>query len=472
MDEISQAQAALSRTAAITRVGEDPELRRHVREEGEHFIRLFNGLLRMTRVHDLENRAFEQPSRDLSAMIGRLMDRLGPVHLVAVEDQVYINDIRIPMDRRWEGRTLDSELRRHNVGGVTFTAVPSDHDIRQLVGCFASAPDEEAPRTALMGQIVQRGINGVQLTGIYRFRTSDEAVRTRAAAEPAAERVMGVVEELWSAIAENRLVNPLPARRLVSEVLANPEGLTAEGLLAEAPAATPNGAHAWRVCLISLLLGRVAGLDDAALQDLGLCALFHDAGYAYREGAEAASDDGPGHPGYPPPFERHTTAGARMLLHQRGFSEAKVRRALAALEHHRDFGIADGAVVRERPFLFARVIRIAEDYDNFTHRASVPGHDRPGMSPAEALARMCRAAGRAYDPILLQLLVNVLGRFPPGTLLRLTDGRVVQSVSLVRSPETFDRPLTRVMKTASGAEPGEPMFVDLAQEAQVAGVIR
>lgn len=472
MDEISRAQAAIGRTVALTRVGEDPELRRHVREEGEHFIRLFNGLLRMTRVHDLENRAFEQPSRDLSNMIARLMDKLGPVHLVAVEDQVYINDIRIPMDRRWEGRTLDSELRRHNVGGVIFAAVPNDHDIRQLVGCFASAPDPEAPRTALMSQLIQRGINGLNLTGIYRFRTSDESVRPQSAPEPAGERVMGVVEELWSAIAENRLVNPLPARRLVSEILANPEGLSAEGLLADPPAATPNGAHAWRVCLVSLLLGRVAGLDEGALQDLGLCALFHDAGYAYREGVIKASGDDPGHLGYPPPFERHTTAGARMLLQQKGFSEAKVRRALSALEHHRDFGVNADAVVRERPFLFARVLRIAEDYDNLTHRAEVPGHDRPGMSPAEALARMAHGAGKAYDPILLQLLVNVLGRFPPGTLLRLADGRVVQVASLVRGPESFDRPLCRVLKTASGAEPEEEQGVDLAREGRVAGVIR
>jgi hypothetical protein len=40
--------------------------------------------------------------------------------------------------------------------------------------------------------------------------------------------------------------------------------------------------------------------------------------------------------------------------------------------------------------------------------------------------------------------VNVLGRYPPGTLLELEDGRYARSVSPVRGPETFAAPLVRI----------------------------
>jgi hypothetical protein len=66
------------------------------------------------------------------------------------------------------------------------------------------------------------------------------------------------------------------------------------------------------------------------------------------------------------------------------------------------------------------------------------------VSPADALGAMARAAGTFYHPALAQLLVNVLGRYPPGTLLELEDGRFARAVAPVRSRETFATPLARL----------------------------
>ena len=44
-------------------------------------------------------------------------------------------------------------------------------------------------------------------------------------------------------------------------------------------------------------------------QDLGVCAMFHDVGYAYREGAQPAKSGQPAVPGYAPPLQRHASAG-------------------------------------------------------------------------------------------------------------------------------------------------------------------
>ncbi|RME20556.1 MAG: hypothetical protein D6798_20230, partial [Deltaproteobacteria bacterium] len=162
-----------------------------------------------------------------------------------------------------------------------------------------------------------------------------------------------------------------------------------------------------------------------------------------------------------PPTARHPGAGARLLLQQRGFHEAKIRRVLAALEHHRDFDDPRG-----RPSLFARILRICEDYDNLV---------RPrggGQSPPDALARMVAGAGTRFDPVILQVFINVLGAWPPGTLLQLEDGRIVRSLSVARSAETWDRPLCRLEVQADGVRiEGEDWRVDLALEGEVAGSI-
>ena len=77
---------------------------------------------------------------------------------------------------------------------------------------------------------------------------------------------------------------------------------------------------------------------------------------------------------------------------------------------------------------------------------------------------MSRAAGRLYQPALAQLMVNVLGRYPPGPLLELDDGRFARSVSPVRSPETFAQPLIRVYDLRTRALSGEREDLALAGE--------
>lgn len=468
MDDLLVAQERLGRALSIAAVGEDPQVRKKVREEGEQFVRLLNGLLRLTRTHDLTNQAFEAPCREFGALVGRLIELLGVVHLVMVEDQVYINEIRIRLDKATDDRrALDSELRRHNVGGLTFHEGLSGVEAKAAIACFAARHEGNAPRTALVESLVREGLDRkVELTGIYRYRTTGEAVVDVAQeTHRIAERALNVVEEFWDAASANRLQNALPARRVVTELL--DAGVGAEGLLEEADRPSVHGLHAWRVCQLSLLMGRGVGLGEAELQDLGLCALFHDVGYAAREGSTPARDGRPAEPGYAPPFERHAAAGARLLLAHRGFSEAKVRRALGILEHHRD-----ASDPRGRPCLFARIVRIADDYETLIRAYLPPGAPRPGLSPAEALARMARHVPQRYDMALLQLLINHLGRFPPGTRIQLTDGRVVKVTSGVRSPGTFDKPRTVVVRQADGTVPTEEIVVDLAVEGQVARVLR
>ena len=138
-------------------------------------------------------------------------------------------------------------------------------------------------------------------------------------------------------------------------------------------------------------------------------------------------------------FERHAAVGARLMLRQRGFHEAKTRRVLAVLQHHRD---ANDPL---RPGLFGRILRVAEDYDTLARRGGK-------LPPTMALAGMLKWAGTRYDAVLLQLLVNALGAYPPGTLLRLEDGRVVRSVTPARGPETFAQPLARCLRLADGSE--------------------
>jgi hypothetical protein len=428
-DDLGRAQEALARALGRARIGEDRALANQVRELGERLAHLLSGLLRMTRLHSPDNSAFNKPVEDLHTTLVQLQDLLGSVHLVAVEDQVYVNDIRIRSGEKASSmRELGAELQRHNVGGITFHLPLDGPGIRALIGCLGGAPAAAEPRNTLVRALHAAGVKGLELAGRFRFRMASEEQGETSDPRDFVSRALTATDEAFQNLAAGRVPNPLPLRRLVTELLERDP--STEELWTEPAEAPPYALHQLRVAQLALLIGRGTGLSQSVLQDLGVAALYHDCGYA----AGGAASEGVG-----VSFERHAAAGARLMLRQRGFHEAKMRRVLAVLQHHRD------ASDRLRPGLFGRILRVAEDYDTLSRRSGK-------LTPTMALAAMLRWAGTRYDAALLQLLINALGAYPPGTLLRLADGRVVRSAAPARGPDAFARPLARCLRLPDGGE--------------------
>lgn len=453
-DVLTEAQDSLGKALDQARAGEDRALAQQVREGGEQIVRLLTGLLRLTRTHLPDNHAFDQPTQDFSAVLARMIDLLGPLHMVCVEGQVYLNDVRIRMDDRVGGGSdLAEELKRHGCGGLSFGLPFDQAGVRRLIATLSAKPSSERPLGSLQAALRDADLASVTVAGLFRLRLTGETGPAQAPDKKEIRetltRAAGQVTEAWNNLADAKVPNPLPVRRLVNE-LVDGSNDTEALLEAEEGMTGTGGAHAQhslRVTTLAVLIGREIGLSSASLADLGVAAMFHDSGYAARED------------GFALPFARHGTAGARMLLKQRGFHQAKIKRLLVAIEHHRP--------ITERPTLYSRIVHVADDFDTLTR----PRAHGPLMSPDQAIARMAAAGGRLYDPMILQALINRVGRYPPGTLLELTDGRWVISISGARTPETFEKPLCRIVRQADGEAATEGARVDLAVEGEVARVL-
>jgi hypothetical protein len=445
LDDLLLAQKRLGHVIERAGIGEDRQLARSVRDKGEAFANIFYGTLRMTRLYDLNNETFNRPLGELAQLSRWLLDQLGVMHLVTVEQQVYLNDIRIRFKAmESSAQQLGVELRRHNVGGISiFEVLSSSHMLQLLAGLAAEPASETERRTALCAELSRHGVKGIELTGVNRYLMGgEEGALDQDVAEwqEVLGRAVEVVEEMWNNAAAGRVINPLSLRRAVVELLA--AGVENEGLWADVPGETEHGKHAVQVARVALAIGSAIGLSDKGMQDLGVAALAHDVGYAAH-----------GH--YPsskgkPSLAAHLSDGALVMLRQRGFHDAKLQRILASMYHHHDY-----IHVRDLPSLFARIVRLAEDFDNLTSRRG------GGRSPAAALALMASGAGSAYDPLLMRAMINRLGRYPPGTRLKLADGRVVRTLSLVRE-NNFDKPRVRT---------SEGRVVELAAAAPVQGIV-
>lgn len=435
MDELARAQAELARALGRARAGEDRELAQRVREGGESVAHLLAGLLKMTRVHAPENQAFDAPVAEIGRALAALVELLGTVHLVTVEDQIYVNDVRIRTDGKGGAGELGPELRRHGAGGLTFHAPLSDASFRALVRALAAPSAQAAPRAALLARLQEAGVGAVEPAGVFHFRM-DEGTERRPP-EELVRRMLSLVGETWSNLEAGRALNPLPLRRGVMELL--DAGLGAPAFWGGFPSdAAPHAVHAFEVATLALTVARASAFGPGFLQDLGIAALLHDTGYLARgKGDDAAA------------YAHHPLEGARALLRQRGFGEAKVRRLRAVLEHHRD-----QATSGARPSAAGAILRLAEDYANVVRLYGAK------VLRSDALGAMRKGAGTLYHPALPQVLVNVLGRFPPGTLLELEDGRRGRVAAPARSQELWDRPLVRILDPRTGQPVGG--LLDLA----------
>ena len=437
MDELARAQESLGRSIGRARAGEDPQLAGIVREKGEQMVGLLFGLLRTSRAYAPDNPALNQPLAELTSAIGRLAQLLGALHLVAVEEQVYLNEIRVrtPQQGR-DGRSLAAELAVHEAGGLTFISAPSEAQVRALLQCLNAKPAPERPRAVLRQALVARGVDNVEPALLHRFRLSGDAAKAAPAdrLEPMDLVTRGVelVEDIWDGVAEGRRMNILPLRRVVTDLLELGPGH--DGLWMDPPGASAHGLHSFRVCQYALLLADGAHLSVGLRQDLGVAALLHDVGAARAGGGDP-----------------HVRAGSLLLLQQPGFHEGKVRRVLAVFDHHRQIVETVGG----RSTLFGRILHIADDYDNLV---------RSGVSPAKAIGSISGGAGIRYDPVMFQAFINRMGRYPPGTMLRLADGVMVRTTSVVRSPETFALP-----RAVTVQEPAQAL--ELAQAAKIAAVL-
>jgi HD-GYP domain-containing protein (c-di-GMP phosphodiesterase class II) len=190
-----------------------------------------------------------------------------------------------------------------------------------------------------------------------------------------------------------------------------PEGVVVLG----APLAAPREragrlGHTQRVSRYAQLLADAAGLGTARSTLIGLASALHDVGKLELPDS-LLSQPGPLSPAQREEIERHAERGHAILAGQgTPFGDLA---AMIAFTHHERWdgggyprGLRGGAIPLE-----GRIAAIADVFDALSS-------DRPyrrAMSPDDALALMRAGSGAHFDPILLELFVQLLGRSAPAS---------------------------------------------------------
>ena len=209
--------------------------------------------------------------------------------------------------------------------------------------------------------------------------------------------------------------------------------------------------HAAAVAMLSLLLGlRLEGYlvkarrhVDASragnVLNLGLGALLHDLGLtrldpsdleAWRESGDEAD----------PAYRTHPALGYDAVRGRLDPSACTV-----VLHHHQrfdgsGFAGADYPVQRgEDIHVYARIAAVADQFDRLRHPPGLP--EQPAAFALQAMLQP--ALRRRFDPAVVDALLDVVPPYPPGSTLRLSDGRVAEAID--HRPADPCRPAVQVV---------------------------
>jgi HD-GYP domain-containing protein (c-di-GMP phosphodiesterase class II) len=173
------------------------------------------------------------------------------------------------------------------------------------------------------------------------------------------------------------------------------------------------------VCLLALSLGRFAGLSHDQLRMLGLSAMLHDVGRVVVDEAALSHHGRLSNEDWAQ-VRMHPQEGAIAIFAAAGPGQDVA--AAVALEHHvRADGGGYPDLGGRRTHLFSRIVAVVDTYEAVTaHRPY-----RPPRTPADALQVLLQGAGTVHDADLVRLFIEMVGTYPPGSLLRLSSGEIV-----------------------------------------------
>lgn len=180
--------------------------------------------------------------------------------------------------------------------------------------------------------------------------------------------------------------------------------------------------HALNVLTLCMLVGKKVGLTERELADLAMAALAHDAGKAQvpptilKNGARKKHEED---------FFRQHVAFSVQLASTSG---AFTKEALSCIaDHHEAVDGTGWPRGRRDSTRAARILSIVNRYDNL---CTPEAQGVEPMMPAKALARMFIVEAKQHDQPLLSVLIKLMGVYPPGTVVKLSD----DSLALVVAP--------------------------------------
>ncbi|MBN2839445.1 MAG: HD domain-containing protein [Coriobacteriia bacterium] len=421
-------------------------------------------LRRARRLYPGEHPAIAQTEQDLFDVIAAYHAEGVDVSLTFFEDEVLLGEQVLTEDSMLFDQLI-RDMVSIGAGSVSFLMGLSPDEIARFSPVIGARIEEVQELDGGIASLAERAECPHILISAVSVVRDDVTVEEGDARELAKATYTGTLEllrELERLIRSNQSLNVShlknTARSLVDSILRNRFAMLELSGLKSFDEYTFY--HSINVAILSVALGSMLTRDYRFLSTLGVGAILHDIGKMTVD-LSVLNKTGPLTSDEWAEMRHHPVRGAEIVALTSGVDRASI---VCVLEHHMryDLGGYPPREPKRRQHIASRIVAVADAYDAMTSQ-------RPYSAPRmqdEAMGIIVKSAGSSLDPGLVRQFVDMLGYFPPRSLVLLNTGETAVVVSPSASDPT--RPVIRIIAGVDGTMV-RPVDLDLSASAEAQG---
>lgn len=440
---------------------------------GKALVTQFFVLLKTSQNYREGHAATKGPIANVLTIIGEIHRKNEEASLRIKHGYLLLGELRLKSDAAgFEAfKFLLGEMRRHLIGGISFTPSVTDEEIGKFAYIFQEIEPIPSPQTftKFLERMQRSMVVNIELESLgedeedYEDFDESELTDNKVRSKKIYFQTINAVSEVMDNAKMGQTLRLRKSKRvvqsLIDQLLAAETNLIGLTTIRCHDEYTYN--HSVNVCILSLAMGQRIGLSKARLCELGMAALFHDIGKSeiplaiLNKPTEFSRDEWE-------IMQKHPVLGVKKLMKLKGLDALSARIIGGAFEHHLNCDLSGyPRLPYKRLSLFGRIISIADCYDGLT---SSRVYCRVPYPPDKALRLMLSKGGKIYDSILLKLFINCVGIYPVGALLLLDTQELGIVMENNPDPEKWNAPRVKIIADSLGKETdGET--VDLADPA-------
>lgn len=438
-----------------------------VLELGRELIMRLATLFRAVVLYEADNDALLETAEKIRGDLKALAEEGVETALATRRGSLFVGGQRIR-----EGAVASSSYQRlvdtfraAEIGTVHLDDEVSPRELQLFARLVREVTRGERAPAELGPELRVRGVEGIELQDAQEQEELADELDAEAVARRIYLRSIGVVKTVFHELRQGNRLSARRVKRVVQEMIESldrsPGYLMNLTSLKNYDEYTFN--HSVNVGVLAIALGRQVGLARKELYAIGQAGMLHDLGklcvpkeLLNKPGRLTAEERAV--------IQAHPVDGFLSVASQLGVSEDTIGVALAAYEHHVN---EDGtgypeAAAQRRKQLGSRIVSLVDRYDAMTSARVYRGEPIP---PPKTLAIMYHGQKTHHDSLLLRYFLNLVGYYPLGTTVQLSDGSVAVVVGGPEEPGLRHLPLVRLVLEPDG-RPASGHTLDLAASAK------
>ncbi len=412
-------------------------------------------LFKTAQLVDSNNASYVSQSSRFYIRFRKLADEMGKVSVKVIEGRIFVGErlVKFDSDGMVRAQEIMDRWQLLGIGGIVLDDSLDNRQIDKFIYLTANVNERNDNHESIARELASLGIDGITLLGIEKPKTQkllpeNKRLLMRRTARVTFFRAITVVEDAMIQTAQDKNINLSKTKRvihaLIDRVSEDESSLIELTNIRDFDKYTY--AHCTNVCVYSLTMGVKLGLDRKRLSQLGFAALFHDMGKVKLPEDLIRKPDAFDEQDWIQ-MQRHPILGAKTILRNLKLDLHSARAALVAFEHHINSDYTGYPMLKKKQptNLFSRIVAIADSFDALS---SGRVYIKNRISPEEVLRKMMYQMTVKFDAFLLKLFINIIGIYPPGTMILLSSDEL--AVVSQTNPGNLSRPIVKIIGNNDG----------------------